>query len=323
MVNVGVVGKTWAALRHAGVASVLASTCLILPAPAWAGDFQAETEHRGNVQQAATATPTAPPFHVSNGVSRFLQTYSGLNWISEKAAGATAGAFFSRKTHGKVHVKIKSYGFTDLLNGEFKSVELNARDGYFKGVPYGRIHVLTSSPFKVRFFKGKNKQARRGLQAPLLVAIDGQIGEKDLSKALKSPKVTDGLRFLKFDLPGLGSQRLRIQDPHVDLLGDRIAVDSYLITDGGAPDTGIQLRVLAHPQLEKERYIKLLNMEVESKDMRNPQFFGPFAEQLFNPLVDFGRYDRLTHAFRMDKLEIDKERINYAGRLLLAPKPMK
>jgi hypothetical protein len=290
----------------------IATAAWLSPAAAAAANGGAFDAH------ASKDAASAPPFKVSTGISHGIQKYSGLTWLSERAAGAAAGAYLSVKTHGRVSAKIRSYGLTDLLGGRFKSMDLTARGGEFRGVPFGNVHIACTTPFQLRYFKRKDQRA--GLVAPILVAVDGDIDKAQLSRALKSPKVTDGLRFLKFDLPGLGAQRLSLLDPHVELLDDKIKVDSYMVTAGAPRETGIKLAVTGKVLLDRERYLRLRDMQVQSSDIDQPQNFGPFLEELFNPLVDFGRYDRNTHAFRLQKLEIGNQRVNYAGRLVLAPK---
>lgn len=260
-----------------------------------------------------------PPFKVSGGVSRFVQTYSGLNWVTNRALSTAASAYLSVKTHGRVHAKVRAYGFTDAFVGRFKSVDVRASGGKLRGVPFGDVHISSNTPFQLRYFKHKGRNA--GFRAPVLIIVEGQIPKRDLSAALKSQRVTDGLRFLKFDIPGLGQQRLTLLEPHVDFTGDEIGIDSYLLPAGAPKEQAVKLKVLGRVLLDQERYIKLTDMQVESNAIDSPQNFGEFAEKLFNPLVDFGRYDRLTHAFRLSKLSVGDDRVTYSGRLILAPKP--
>jgi hypothetical protein len=196
-------------------------------------------------------------------------------------------------------------------------MDIHTHGGRYAGVPVGSLHLTNNVPFRVRYFK--HKQEKAGLTTPVMVAVEGNIAEKDLSRGLKSPKVVNGLRFLKLELPGLGEQHLQILKPQVDLEDDKIHVRSYLITAGGEPGSGFKLDVLATPKLEQERFIMLKNMRLVSSDIPAPELFGPFLQELFNPLIDFGRMDRKTHAFRLQNFEIADKRVTYKGRLLLVP----
>jgi len=267
----------------------------------------------GTVVETAKA-PMPEPHHLA----RQVQRCTGVTWLTNQTASALTTVYLSAKTRGWVNTKIRTYSINDLIDGRFKALQINAKHGKYKGVPFGRLAISTQMPFQLK--AKKTATSPSGLQAPLMVSIAGDVAQNDLSGALASRLVTDNLRFLKFDLPGLGSQRLQVLNPKVKLDGEKVIVRSQLITAGGAPDTGVDLKVTARPVLEKERYIKLFDMRVESEQISDVENFGPFAEELFNPLIDFGRYDRFTRAFRLSKLDIRDGRVWYQGRLLLAPK---
>jgi hypothetical protein len=261
---------------------------------------------------------TAPPFKTSHGVSRLLQKYSGITWLTNSAMSGIASTALSVKTRGLVRAKVRTFGLTDLFDGEFKSVEIKASGGKIQGVPFGNVRIATNTPFKLRYFQRKGHNS--GLRTPVLFNIEGDLAESDVSHALKSRTISNGLRFLKLDLPGLGEQRLQVLEPKVELSGDKVILDSFLITAGAPKETGIPLHVEASPRLEGDRFVVLKDMQIESKEIADPQSFASFTDELLNPLIDFGRMDRFTHAFRMSKLNVGNARVNYAGKLLLAPK---
>lgn len=258
-----------------------------------------------------------PPYKTAGKVSHAIQKYSGLNFISNAIASAVATSALSAYLRGRASVKVKSYNFTDLLQGELRSLDVRIGSGKIYGVPIGALQAKTTTPFKFKYLTKKP-----ALVTPVLVALDGKVSEQLVGKALRSKTVTENLRFLKLDLPGLGEQHLQVLNPKVDVFGEKVKVNAHLITAGADESTGIDLVISAKPTLEKERFIILKDIEVESKDIQEPQEFAAFAEQLLNPLIDFGRMDRQTHAFRMTKLEVKNDRVHFAGRLLLAPKPV-
>jgi hypothetical protein len=297
------VSMLWRVTRQAcGLAAFAAIFC----SPVTAAEI-------GTVVETAQAPAPSP-----HPLARKVQRCTGVTWLTNQTASVLATAYLSAKTRGWVNTRVRTYSINDLIEGRFRSLQINAKRGTYKGVPFGRWAITTQMPFQLK--AKKSAESPSGLQAPLMVSIEGNVAQNDLSGALASRLVTDNLRFLKFDLPGLGQQHLQVIDPHVKVDGEKVIVDSRLITVGGAPDTGIELKVIARPVLEKERYIKLYDMEVESPQIRDCAHFGPFAEELFNPLIDFGRYDRFTRAFRLSKLDIKDGRVWYQGRLLLAPK---
>lgn len=253
-----------------------------------------------------------PSFNTAGKFSHLLQKYTGLTFLGNRIASWVGTGAVSTVFKGRATIKVRSYNFSDLLQGEFRSVEVKLYSGKYKGVPIGSVRAKTVTPLKI---------TRRGVAAPVLIQVEGEASEKLVARALESKTVTENLRFLKLDLPGLGEQRLQVLNPRVDVLGDRVQVTTNLITANANPETGIKLMVSAAPAIEKERFIILKDIQVSSDDIQKPVEFANFIEQLLNPLFDFGRLDRATHAFRITKFEVKNERIRFAGRLLLAPKP--
>ena len=83
-----------------------------------------------------------------------------------------------------------------------------------------------------------------------------------MAAALENARaVTDSLRFLKIDLPGLGEQHLQVLKPTLNLDADKVILDTYLVTAGADRSSGIPLHVVARPALEQERFIMLKDMQ--------------------------------------------------------------
>jgi len=285
----------------------IALTCMSL----WSGASVSAAEEQ--------AAELPPPFTVAGKMSHAVQKYSGLTFLANALTSALATAAVSSYVRGAAGVKVRSYNASDLWQGEFRSIEIKLKRGKMHGVPIGSVRLRTTTPFKVSYLPWR--KTKRGLTTPVLVAVEGDISEQLVSKALRSKSVSENLRFLKLDLPGLGEQRLQILQPRVRVLGDKVEVKAHLITAGGAPDTGIDLVINGKPVLEKERFIILKDIQIESSDIRDPSEFAVFVEELLNPLIDFGRMDRETHAFRLTELSVKNDRVHFAGRLLLAPRP--
>jgi hypothetical protein len=279
---------------------------------------------------AATALATAPvafaepeseqppPFHIAGKTSAALQKYSGLTWISEKGIGFV-GTLASRCwLGGRPTFKVKAYSFTDCLSGKFRSVSINLRDCSYKKVPLAHLSLQTSTPLHVRLF-GSSKGAA-GVAAPVMVSVSGNLDENDVSRALQSQPVASQLGFLRLTLPGLGDQHLQVVEPKVKLENGKVKINTWLITAGAPKDTGISLDVVASPRLEGERFIMLKDTQVSSPDIIEPEQFSVFSQNLLNPLLDFGRFDRKTHAFRLTRLNCTEQKLQFAGKLLLVPK---
>lgn len=64
----------------------------------------------------------------------------------------------------------------------------------------------------------------------------------------------------------------------------------------------------------------LENMQISCPEIEDPAAFAKFAEELFNPILDFGKFDRADHAFRLTSFGLEQEKIVGDGYLLLVPK---
>jgi hypothetical protein len=264
---------------------------------------------------------TAPngQFKIAGKTSRAIQKYTGLTWIGNRVASMGAGLALKSKLGGKVKVKARSYSFTDMLQGKFESVEVKLTDSKLKGIPFGTVHAKTDQPVHIRYFK-KNGE-KPGVVSPVMVSLRGSVNEEQVTRALNAKEIANALRFLKLDLPGLGEQHLQILDPEVLLEKDKITLKAWMVTKNAPRESGVPLAIVATPVLDGDRFIILKETKINSTAIENPELFANFAEELLNPLFDFGRLDRQTRAFRVQKLNLDDKQVSFDGKLLLAPKP--
>lgn len=272
---------------------------------------------------AAAAAPAAtaevpPPFHIAGKTSRAIQKYTGLTWLAQSSLNLGGTVAAKCILHGHPKVRFQAYSLTDCLSGKFKSVKLDLKDCSYKKVALGDLNVETSTPLQLRLFN--TKKGAPGVAAPVMVAVSGKVDEKDVSKALQSPEISSQLNFLRLQLPGLGDQHLQVVEPKVKIENGQVKINTWLITAGAPKETGVSVDISAKPILEKERFISLQDTQVDSKDINDPQEFSKFSQELLNPLLDFGKFDRKTHAFRLTKLEMGEQNVQFAGKLLLVPK---
>lgn len=270
--------------------------------------------------KATQNAEVAPPFHVSGKISRNFQKYSGLNWLTETSLNLGSTISAKLLLHGRPKVRFKIYAMSDCLAGKFKSVSIDLKHSSFKKIPLADLKLETTTPLQVRLFKTGKGAA--GVGAPVMVAVSGEVDEKDVSKALQSPEISSQLNFLRLQLPGLGDQHLQVLEPKVKIENGKVKINTWLITANAPKETGITLDIVAKPYLEGERFIFLKDTTVDSKDIMNPAEFSKFSEDLLNPLLDFGKFDRKTHAFRLTKLQLGEQNLQFAGKLLLVPKPV-
>lgn len=252
-------------------------------------------------------------FEVAGKTSRAIQKYTGLTWFVERILSATGVLAAKGTIGGHTECKIRTWSFIDALKGKFKSVTVTIKGGSYRGIPLPELKFTNITPLHISK-KGK-------VLTPVMVSVTGKADEKEISEALRSKEVSSQLNFLRLDLPGLGDQHLQVINPTVKLEDGQVHITTDLITAGAPPETGISIDIKARPTLKEERFIVLEDTKVDSKDIVEPEQFSRFAEDLLNPLVDFGRMDRKTRAFRMTELKTGNHQLDFKGKLLLAPEP--
>ena len=261
---------------------------------------------------AASQPVDGANFRIAGKTSCALQKFTGLTWFTDRVLSAGGGITARIVLGGSPRCKVRSYSLTDALAGKFKFVEVRLKNCHYKELPLPDLKLSTSTPLHI----GR----KFAVVTPVMVQVSGEASEAQISGALQSPKISSQLNFLRLDLPGLGDQHLQVVDPHIEIASGKIHIATNLITAGAAPETGIKLDILAKPILKNERFIVLEETQVDSKDIVEPKKFSKFAEDLLNPLIDFGRFDRTTRAFRMTELYTNEHKVRFAGKLLLAPK---
>jgi|688.fasta_scaffold131183_3 hypothetical protein len=267
--------------------------------------------------QAKSPATTQPSFPIGSKFSRTVQKVTGITFLSDVIAGQAAKHVLQKKLGGKVKVKVKTFGLTDLVAGKVKSVSVSSDGGSYKNVPLGEVEMASATPI---WYQYKRKEGQtRGLKTPILLNLKGNLSSQDVVVALGSERIAQSMRGLKLDLPGLGDQQLQVVRPKVEIGDNELTVDALLVTLGGSEDTGVPIKIAGKPVLEGDK-IFLRSMKVESPDIVEPEKFSAFAEELLNPIVDFSRMDRKDHAFRLKELAVKKDIVQGGGQLLIAPK---
>lgn len=258
-------------------------------------------------------------FTVAGKTSHALQKYSGLTWLGEHGFGLFGSLAAKGILGGRPKFSVKAYSFTDCLAGKFKSAEITLKNCFYKKIPLGDLRLSADTPIQLHWFGRKKKKSL--LTIPVMVTVSGEVDEKQISKALQSPKIASYLGFLRINLPGLGDQHLQVLEPKIELKDAQIHIKTWLVTAGADRSTGIPLEVTAKPVLQGDRLIVLEDTRVESQDIIEPDKFSIFVADLLNPLVDFGRMDTSTHALRLKEMKIDDGKLRFTAKLLLVPKP--
>lgn len=258
------------------------------------------------------------PFRLGSRFNRKLQNYTGINRLTGFVVSEAVTFGLWLKFHGKVKAKVRTYSLTDLLSGKIKGVDISLKDCSYRRVPFGDLELSSATPIWLRYFKWHGQKA--GLASPILVRVKGNVSGEDVAAGLASPAVSQSLKSIKLDLPGLGGQQLQFLDPRVSLRAEEIKISSILITAGARRETGVPIEIVGKPELVAQSKIFVRDLQVDSPDIPNPKEFAQFTSTLLNPLIDFARMDRSTHAFRLESLKVLDDKVHFNGNLVLAPR---
>jgi hypothetical protein len=268
--------------------------------------------------KAPSVEDSAILFPIGSKFSRTVQKVTGITFLSDVIAGQAAKRVLQKRLGGKVKVKVKTFGLTDLVAGKIKSVSVSSAGGSYKSVPIGAVQMASESPI---WYQYKHKDGQRpGLKTPILLDVKGNLSTQDVIVALGSERIAKSLRGLRLDLPGLDDQQLQVVRPKVEIGDNELKIDAVLVTEGAPEETGVPIKISGRPVLDGGK-IYLREMKVESPDIVEPEKFAAFAEELLNPIVDFSRMDRSDRAFRLKELAIEKDVVHGGGQLLIAPRP--
>jgi len=258
-----------------------------------------------------------PPFPIAGKISRNVQKYTGLNLLAQVVAEQVATKMLRRRLGGgQVKVKVRTYSLTDLLHGKVSSVQIDLARCLIKAFPIGDMQLISANPI---WFEPGRHGRHSGLRMPFMFNIKVRLNRAEIANALNNPKVSQSIRGLKLDLPGLGAQQLQIVHPKVDLQDGIVKIEALLITQGAAEDTGVPIIISGRPSIEAQR-IWLRELKVQSPDIPNPVEFAAFVSELINPVFDMGKFDRKDHAFRLTQVVIKPDTVVGDGTLVLAPK---
>lgn len=269
----------------------------------------AQAEAQAPAQQQAISPGDQLP--LGNKFLRVIQTATGMNFLASFVASKVTGVVLSKKTGGRVRAKVGTYSLTDLASGKIKSIKIVVSHPKLSGVELGEFQIKTQKPLWV---------GKRSLKRPNEMLVYFKFTQEQLQKILADERARAMLKGLKIDLPGLGAQEIEVIDPSVVIGQDSIDIKAFLVTKGASKDTGVDLAIFGQPKLLEERKIVIDSLKIESKTIDEPKIFADFVSKLVNPIIDFARFDRTDHAFRLSVLTVNPGKIEGMGRLLLVPR---
>lgn len=123
------------------------------------------------------------PYDLSIGVSRFMSSITGSNFLAEQVAKSILKNEINKNAEGKFTVKVDSYSLKDLKKGIFKSILINGKNISTNDIYISSLKVATLCDFNYILFEdGKDPIFKEDL--PLSFEIE--ISEQDLNKTMQS-----------------------------------------------------------------------------------------------------------------------------------------
>jgi LmeA-like phospholipid-binding len=263
---------------------------------------------------AVVAQPVAdPPFKVSNGFSRGLQSVTGINLVARKVAEGALARALKPQFQRKPKVRLKLYSAGDLAAGKLQGITVSGHH-LVLGVPFSQLTLASNSPIWLQL-KGKPH-----LRIPVNAQFTGQITEPDLNRSLQQQPAQ-----VKLKLPGLGEQTLLAVKPEVHFKPDTIQMKTLLTVPGASLDTALPIAFEGQlrPNAERNRLV-WHNLKVESVALQSPQLVAQFVEEQFGKVLSFGSQQVSGHPLKVSMMSSDLDAqvwTLHADMRILPPKP--
>lgn len=259
-----------------------------------------------------------PSFKIAGSLSRRFQAYSGITGGSEILTDLILHHTLQRIFGGKIKVKVRTYSFTDLWHLKVKKAKISLTGSHYKDIPLGKVEVESVTPFwfglKHRHLQVKNLS---------LFKFKMTVSEKEFDQLLHSPKATNSLKALRLDLtsigPGMGEQKIQMQEPQVNIDNQAIMLKAKFATPGADPSTAVFMTIYGEPKLHGDNLVFLENIKIDSPDISEPEKFSKFVENLINPLIRLSRFDKTNFALRLDDISIKSKSLSVSGRIVVGP----
>ena len=254
-----------------------------------------------------------PPFKVSNGFSRGVQTVTGINFVARKVAEGAIARALKPQLKLKPKVRLKLYSAGDLAAGKLRGITISGRH-LVLGVPFSQMTLASESPIWLQL-KGKPH-----LRMPVNARFNGVLTEPDLNQMLKQRPTQ-----VKLKLPGLGEQTLLALSPEVHFKPDTLQMKTLLTVPGASVETALPLEVEGQlrPNAERNRLV-WHNLRLDSAALQSPQMVAQFVEDQFGKVLSFGSQRISGHPLKVLITESRLENQQWtlqADMRLLPPKP--
>jgi hypothetical protein len=283
-----------------GISEIKAATSPAKPAP---------TQSMPKV----ASTLAKPPFPISNGFSRGLQTVTGVRFITGKIAEGAIAKELTPQFQRRPKVKLKLYSAGDLAAGKLKQITVSGQH-LVLGVPFTQLTLTSQDPIWLKL------ASKPRLRMPVRASFEGLLTEADLNAMLKAQPTK-----LKIKLPAFGEQTLLALNPTVQLDNNTLKLNTRLSVPGGSLDTALPLAMEGQlrPNAERNRLV-WQNLKLSSSAFNSPDLMAQFVEDQFGKVISFASQQVNGHPLQVRIMESQID--NHVWRIradmtLLPPKP--
>jgi hypothetical protein len=211
----------------------------------------------------------------------------------------------------RLEVRVEAIPNYKLISGEIDRLRLAGRGLYVR--PDLRIARLDVETDGILIDLGSTPKLRRPLQA----AINLELTETDLNRALNAPDILKSLQGLKAELPGgVGGsgqpEVLNFTEPHIALVGEnQVIVQSVVRVEGKEKTLLVTFR--SGLAVDRGTRLRLVNPVFTLDDVPVPPEIADVFLSGLNQVVDFEQLAKQGIDARILKLEVEPGQLNFVG----------
>lgn len=121
----------------------------------------------------------------SKTISGNIMSLSGFNSLSRNLIENVLEKEIKKETNSKFDIKIKNFYGTNILEGEFKSLQANAKKYEHKGIYLTDINVKTICPYNHIFYEDNNLYFKENM----VLKFSAKLTQSDIEKTLNYGKI--------------------------------------------------------------------------------------------------------------------------------------
>lgn len=205
---------------------------------------------------------SAESYSTSSSVSKFLQTATGLNFLSRNIAEAIIKSEIKKSTKEKFDVHMETYGTKDLMDGKFKSLKISGKSLDFDGFHVTKMQAKTLCENNYVEVKGDTLTFKENF----LMDYDMEISNEDLRKTILSTSYLETLN--KINMSALGITFFKLSSADVCINNNRLLFTINVTTPLSSRPRPIKVSAnvkvsngkIVLTQMEMANYFKFLDL---------------------------------------------------------------